>query len=179
MSDSNFKMYRLVDGNRVEYDLLFTGRIASSKVFTNEEIFNLYDNNISEETIIEAIMNSGGKEIIIYRTCDGGGTKPRINRIAGRFLRCGRHYGSIRVFLEDAADVSLEGKYKRPRTLWGEVVDYDEVYTRVGIGYSEILGVSYKGLAIFRGRLGDLFYQGGKQYVNRVDNPRPNGCLIC
>jgi hypothetical protein len=176
---SDFTCYRLVNSIRVECDILFTGKIAASHVFTDEEIFKLYDNNISEEQIIEAVTNSGGKEIIIYRTSDGGGTKPHIDRIAGQFLRCGRYYGGKQVFLEDAADVTLDGKYKRPRTLWREIVDYNEVYTRVGIGYSDILGVSYKGVAIFRGRLGDLFYQGGKQYANRVDNPRPNGCLIC
>ncbi|HBI17390.1 MAG: hypothetical protein UR60_C0007G0014 [Candidatus Moranbacteria bacterium GW2011_GWF2_34_56] len=178
MSDSNFKMFRLVDGNWVEYDLLFTGKIATSHVFTDEEIFNLYDNSISEETIINTIVDSAGKEIIIYRTVSAATPNPYITRIAGQFLRVGRHYSSKRVFLEEAADVSLDGKYKRPRSFGRGVMDYNENYTEVGIGYEEILGISYKGGAIFRGRLGDRFCQ-GKQFENLVDNPRINGCLIC
>lgn len=175
---SNFNMYRLVNGSWVECSLVFTGKIASSKVFTDEEILNLYDNNISEEAIIEAIRNSDDKEIIIYRTCSGGGLHPSIERIAGQFSGVGRHYGSKRVFLEDAADITLDGKYKRPHDLWGRLWDYDEHYTRDGIGYEDILGVSYEGVAIFRGRLGDQFCQ-GKKFENLVDNPRINGCLIC
>ncbi len=174
MSDSNFNLFRLVDGNWVEYNLSFTGKIATSKVFSDEEIFNLYDNNISEETIIETITNSADKEIIVYRTSDGGGLHPRIEKIAGRFSRV-RH---CRVFLKEAANVTLDGKYKRPCSFGRGVMDYNESYTENGIHYSEILGISYEGGAIFRGRLGDLFCE-GKWYANRVDNPRPNGCLIC